>query len=68
MHSLRDIVPDFLRTNNKAALARALGVSRSTLERYIRSPEEMPVGTLRQLADMNGYTIEFHPKGIIYRL
>lgn len=58
MHSLRDMLPDLLQTKSKSSLAKALGVSRPTLDRYIKEPDSMSLKTLRILADLKGYKIK----------
>ena len=68
MKSLRDILPDLLKTNSKAGLAKPLGVSRPTLDRYIREPDTMTVKTLKLLAKIDGYSIWLEPKKQKYTL
>lgn len=68
MHSLRNILPDLLRSDNNSGLARALGISRSTLARYQKNPDVMPVGLLKRVADINGYKVRIEPKTQTYTL
>lgn len=68
MYSLRDILPDLLKTKSKAKLAEALGVSRPTLDRYIREPDSMSVKSLRILAKIGGYTINLEPSKTTYTI
>lgn len=57
MHSLREKLPELLRSENKSSLARALGISRSTLARYQKDPYSMPLVILKRVADLRGYTV-----------
>lgn len=66
--SKRNKVVDFLDSSNKSALAKALGISRPTLDRYRRDPEEMPLKVLRRAASIKGYKVDIIPSKETYTL
>lgn len=66
--SKRNKVVDFLDSSNKTALAKALGISRPTLDRYRRDPEEMPLKVLRRAASIKGYKVDIIPSKETYTL
>lgn len=66
--SKRNIMAEFLKTENKTALAKALGISRPTLDRYRRDPEEMPLKVLRRAASIKGYKVDIIPSKETYTL
>lgn len=68
MYSLRDKLPEMLATENKTALAKALGIGRTTLYRWQKDPEQIPVCKLRILAKIKGYTVVLQPDGTTYTL
>lgn len=53
----RDMMDVLLRTDNKTKLAKALGISRPTLDRYIRNPDTMPIRLVHILARVKGYRL-----------
>lgn len=64
----RNKLSDILKTDNKTALAKALGISRPTLDRYRRDPEEMPLKVLRRAASIKGYKVDIIPSKETYTL
>lgn len=60
--TLRDILPELLKTHSKVELAERLGVSRPTLDRYIKQPELMTVRTLKRAAKLDEYQIDINRK------
>lgn len=59
----RDMDDVLLTSDNDAALARAVGVNRSTISRWRKNPDSIPVGMYRRLARIKSYrlTIERVP-------
>lgn len=66
--SKRNIMAEFLKTENKTALAKALGISRPTLDRYRREPGKMPAEVLIRAATLKGCEISTEWGGTTYTL
>lgn len=66
--SLRDMTADLFRSPNKSDLARALGISRPTLDRYQKNPDAVPLCILRRAASIKGYKVKLIPSDNDYTL
>lgn len=63
MRSMEDVL---LKSHNDAQLARAVGVSHTTIQRWRRSPETIPLGKAQILAKMQGGTLKLVTKEHAY--
>lgn len=57
---MRDLMYDLLKSDNDAALGRAIGVSHTTIRRWREKPESIPFGKAVLLAKIKGYQITIH--------
>ena len=53
-----DATYQLLNFHNDTALARLMGVSRQTISRWRADPDRMPLGSVRQLAKIHGYSLK----------
>lgn len=65
---MMDIIFSLLDTGNDTELARLLGVSPSTVGRWKRNPEAMPLTALRKLARIRGYTLKLIRKERVFEI
>ena len=54
----RDMDEMVLSSENDSALARQMGVSRSTISRWRERPEIIPIGMYRKLAGLKSYQVQ----------
>lgn len=62
----RDMGEVLLMSRNDAALARAVGVSHTTIQRWRKQPDSIPLGKARLLSKIQGGTLGHITKEHIY--
>ena len=55
--SHRDMREVLLQSHNDSALAKAVGVNRSTIQRWRVKPDSIPLGKAKLLAKIQGYEL-----------
>lgn len=55
--SHRDMKEVLLKSHNDSALAKAVGVNRSTIQRWRAKPDSIPLGKAKLLARIQGYEL-----------